>query len=305
MSESKGIVFALITAFISGVSIFLNQFAVGGFDASLFTFLKNGLVAVFLLSVLFLLREWRDLQAISGRQWISLVGIGFIGGFLPFLLFFNALQQTTAVNAGFIHKTLFIWASFLAVIFLKEKLDVRFAAGAALLLLGNFFFFSDLAAFSMADAMILLATVLWASDNVWAKHVLSRLNGRIVAFGRMFFGSLFLLGYLALTGKWAGVGALSVMQWQWVFLTTAFLTLFVLFWYTGLKYIRVSMATAILMLGQPITAMLSFAFLGQTVSLEKGIGLLLMVTGAITVVGISALFNSLKNPGLILAGKRS
>jgi len=44
-----------------------------------------------------------------------------IVGELPFVLFFNGLAQTTGAKAGFIHKTLFIYVSLMALYFLKER----------------------------------------------------------------------------------------------------------------------------------------------------------------------------------------
>ena len=52
MSELKGVTLALATAVVSGVSIFLNKFAVTGLNPFIFATLKAGLVAVVLLSII-------------------------------------------------------------------------------------------------------------------------------------------------------------------------------------------------------------------------------------------------------------
>ena len=99
----KGLGLVLGTAVISGVSIFLNKFGVGGMDPAVFTTAKNVLVAVFLISTLLALKEWKTLKSLSGKAWGQLALIGLIGGSIPFLLFFTGLQMTSAAQAGFLH----------------------------------------------------------------------------------------------------------------------------------------------------------------------------------------------------------
>ncbi|MBI2597878.1 MAG: DMT family transporter [Candidatus Diapherotrites archaeon] len=130
MGESKGITLVAMAALVSGVSIFLNKFAVAGLNPFVFTALKNVFVAVFLASVILLLGEMKSLKALSKKQWLKLALIGLVGGSIPFLLFFYGLKLTSAVNAGFIHKTLFVWVFVFASVFLKEKIGKKLIAGA-------------------------------------------------------------------------------------------------------------------------------------------------------------------------------
>ena len=123
-SVNKGICFALITAFISGLAIFLNKFAVGFWmDSSVFTAGKNIIVAVLLTGLLLLWGKFGEFKFLAKNDWLYLVLIGFIGGSIPFLLFFKALALMPSSNAAFIHKTLFIWVALLAVPILKEGLS--------------------------------------------------------------------------------------------------------------------------------------------------------------------------------------
>src|SRR3989344_1146008 len=117
--QNKGLFLVLLTALISGVSIFLNSFAVSGINPFIFTTLKNVVVALFLISLIAILRERRELAKLTSVQWGKLSAIGLVGGSIPFLIFFYALSQTSAINAGFIHKTMFIFISAMAFLFLK------------------------------------------------------------------------------------------------------------------------------------------------------------------------------------------
>ncbi len=308
MSQRTGFFLVLLTAIISGVSIFANSFAVQGFNPFAFTFLKNAVVAVFLFSIILLLKDFKELKTISRKQAGQLAIIGLIGGSIPFLLFFYALKFTTAINAGFLHKTLFLWASLFALFFLKERLDKKFIFAAFLLLAGNFLLF-NISYFGLPEMLILIATMFWAAENTLSKHVLKDLSGSIVAFGRMFFGSIFILAFLAFTGQSALTFVLSMQQIQWLLISSVFLLAFVFTFYSGLKHLPVHKATAVLLLAQPITVFLSFAFLGKEILPIQGFGLLLITAGVFMVFGIGFFLNSIKTPaktkGLSLASKRN
>ncbi len=121
--NNKGIYFALATAFISGLAVFLNKFAVGFWtNSSVFTTAKNLVVAILLTSLILLVKKLPELKKLSKKDWRQLIIIGFIGGSIPFLLFFKGLTLTSATGAAFIHKTLFIWVAVLAIPILKEKI---------------------------------------------------------------------------------------------------------------------------------------------------------------------------------------
>jgi drug/metabolite transporter (DMT)-like permease len=303
--ENKGLILVFLTAIVSGFSIFINKFAIASLNPFIFTTLKNLLVAVFLISLIFVLFEFKNLKKLALKQWLQLAFIGLIGGSIPFLLYFYALKMTSAINAGFIHKTLFIWASIIGFFYLKEKISKKFVVGALMLFAGNFFVFSKISGFGFPDLLILIATIFWATENVFAKKVLKELYGRIVAFGRMFFGSMFMLLFLFFTGQVQGILELSLPQIEWVLLTSFFLFLYVLTYYTGLKYVKVSIATSILLLGQPITALLSLVFLGKTISFNQAIGFFLIVSGIITIVGVSYALQFFKWKGLSIARERN
>jgi drug/metabolite transporter (DMT)-like permease len=292
--ENKGILLALLTAVVSGVSIFANSFAVKGIDAFVLTTFRNLSVAFLLVALIVLLKEWKSVKTLSRKDWAKLAALGLVGGSIPFLLFFYALTQTTAVNAGFIHKTMFVWTTLLAVVFLKEKPGKTFLAAAGLLLAGNLLLSLTISSFVFADFLVLAAVLLWSVENVYAKRVLKDLNARVVAFGRMFFGALFMLAFLAATGGLAKAAALSFDQIGWILLTMPLLFGYVAFWYSGLKMIDVSRATAVLMLGQPVTVLLSAVFLGKAVSLVEIAASALITFGVVLAVKNAFILSALK-----------
>ncbi|OGZ41728.1 MAG: hypothetical protein A3B04_02565 [Candidatus Portnoybacteria bacterium RIFCSPLOWO2_02_FULL_39_11] len=255
---NKGLLLVFSTAVISGFSVFINKYSVSVINPYIFTFLKNALVALVLCGVVFLFAKWTTLKSLTKKQWLLLLTIGLVGGGIPFLLFFKGLSLTTAAQGAFIHKTMFLFVMILAVVFLKEKITKNFLIGALLLLLGNLIALKTLPVlFGWGDALILLATMLWAIENTISKYVLKDLPGTIIAWGRMFFGSIFILGYLGFTGQINIMSRLTAGQIGWTAITAGLLFAYVMTWYNGLKYVPVSVAAAILLIGSPITTLLT------------------------------------------------
>jgi len=268
--KNKGIYFALLTALISGFSVFFNKFATGQFkDAYVFTTLKNILVAAGLIGILMIPKIFRELKTLNKKDWLSLLLIGLIGGAIPFLLFFKGLTLTSAVSGALIHKTLFIWVGILAVIFLKEKFG-RLQWVAFALLFGGNLLLGGLKSwtFGTGELMIFGATLLWSVEYVFAKRALLKLSSEVVAWGRMFFGALILIGFVAFTGRGGGLIP-AANQISWLALSSILLLGYVLTWYKALKYERASVVTAILVPASLITTALNSIFVTHQFSWEN------------------------------------
>ena len=302
---SQGITLVFGTAIISGFAIFINSFGVKGFNPYLYAFLRNILVALFLVGLIFGIKEFPCLKKLKKKDWLLLAIIGLVGGSIPFLLFFKGLSMTTAASGAFIHKTMFIYVVILAAVFLKEKIPSRLFITGALLLMGNLYFLKFLpVSFQMGDLLVLAATLFWAVENIISKHALKTLSPRIVAFGRMGIGSIFIAIFLFFTGGLSAIPTLSTLHWQWVFISGAILFGYVTTWYTGLKYVNVSTATVILLLGSPITSLLAFIFQGQSFTVHQLIGAGLLIFGVGLAIGLRVIWETLRNlPKFVYASR--
>jgi drug/metabolite transporter (DMT)-like permease len=291
--KQAGIFLVLAAALISGFSIFINKFGVTGINPYVFTGFKNLLVAIFLLVLILASGRAISLKKLKTKDWVKLVLIGFLGGSLPFLLFFKGLTLTSAAQASFIHKSMFIIAAPLAVLILKERLNQNFFLGAMLVFAGNLFFFKiNRLSFSPGDGLIFLATLLWAVESVFSKRVLKTLPSQTVAFGRMFFGALIIMTFLVTTGQFSQISQLTFKQTGWIFITSIPLLGYVTTWYAGLKLTGISLATSVLVLGAPTTALISGAFLIQNYSPWQTIGTILLFSGVMMIVNFKSFFSS-------------
>ena len=290
--ERAGLLLALTTAVISGVSIFLNSYGVRAVpDAAVYTTGKNVVSAIVLLLVAATLRSRspRTLTRPSGvRQSLGLVAIAVIGGSVPFVLFFNGLARESSTNAAFLQKTLVVWVSLLAVPLLRERVGRLQAAAIALLVVGQAMVSGSVRAvvtmpFGSGESMILAATILWAVEVALARRLLGSLSSWTVGLSRMVLGSALLVGWLALHGRVHALLSLDAHQLQWVLVTGVLLAAYVGTWFAALARARAVDVTAVLVVGAPITAVLHAIVQHTSLRPQLG-GLGLIVVGAAAVV---------------------
>ncbi len=288
-----GILLVLLTALISGVSNFVNAWAVQGTNTDAFITVRNAAVALLLVPLALLVGRG-ERHRLSRRDWVRLLAIGLIGGAIPFLLFFRGVQMAAsaggAASATFGYRTLFLMATVLAVVFLKERLSPRLALAAVLLLAGNALLLSLTGPiWTDGTGLVLLATAMWACEYTLSKHTLRDLPSGTVALGRMGFGGMFLFAYLGASGQLGAIAGLSGAQWQWMALSAILLVGFVGTWYAGLKHVDLSVATATLLLAFPITWALDVLFRGRTFTSAQAAGVVALVAGVVFAIGLASL----------------
>lgn len=254
----NGVLLALATALISGVSIWVNAAAVKQLpDAAVYTTLKNAVAAALLAGLVALTVPRARVIRIPRRSWGWLVLIGIVGGSVPFLLFFTGLAAASAPSAAFIHKTLFVWVALLAVPLLGERLGAVQVGAMLVLLAGQALILTPSGVqWGTGETLIAIATLLWAVESIVARRLLSGVPSAVVGAGRLGFGLVVLVGYLAATGKLASIPALGPEQWAWVLLTGGLLSAYVGTWFAALQQAPASLVTALLVVGAPVTAAL-------------------------------------------------
>ncbi|HKZ90306.1 MAG TPA: DMT family transporter [Thermoplasmata archaeon] len=298
-----GLLLVLLTATFSGVATFVNFWAVQGTNSDAFLALRNALVALILLPLALLATyaiPGESRRKLRPTDWGRLLVIGLVGGAIPFVLFFRGLQMAGtagAATASYGYRTLFLMATVLGVVFLKERLHGRMFVAAALLLIGNGFLLS-LAAPIWTDGtlLVLVATALWAGEYGLSKRLLRDLPSGTVAAGRVGFGALFLFAYVGVTGQfgavagWADVlGSVGTPAWWWMILSVILLAGFVSTWYAGLRHVDLSVATTVLLLGFPITWALGLLVGRTSLGVVPAAGAVAVVLGVGIAVGLAAL----------------
>lgn len=290
VQTKRGIIFAVITAIISGFSIFYNKIVVTrGIDPVIFNIVKNGGVALLLSVLLIKTKHAAQLPKLHHSQWMKLLAIALIGGSIPFLLFFEGLRGVPAINANLIHKSLFLWVAALAIPFLGERLSRWQVMGYFLIagsnvLIGGFTGFTG----STAEFMILGATMLWAIENIIAKRALRDLPSPTVAWARMFFGTGILIAIAGSQQKLSLLWTITPEQLLAAAGSIVLLTGYVLTWYQALKLAPATLVTTVLMLATPITNILSAIFVTHAFPQPQLLNLIATVIGLLFIARLFA-----------------
>ncbi|HET7726172.1 MAG TPA: DMT family transporter [Candidatus Limnocylindrales bacterium] len=289
LSERRGVVLALGTAAISGLSVYVNAFGVKLVaDPVVYTTLKNAVAALLLVALAVAAGGAGELRGLDVRRRGGLILIAAIGGSIPFILFFSGLAAATAPTAAFIHKTLFVWVALLAVPLLGERLGWLQIAALATLLLGQVLVAPPNGlGWGPGETMIAAATLLWSVEVVVAKRLLARVSPSLLAASRLGLGLVGLVGFLAATGRLAGLAAVPAEAWVWVIATGGLLAGYVATWYRALRHARATTVTSVLVIAAVVTAALSALTSGTAPSPTAVLGYLVIVAAVAVVAALA------------------
>jgi drug/metabolite transporter (DMT)-like permease len=282
----RGVMLALGTAAISGLSVYINAFGVKLVpDAAVYTTAKNGVAALILVGLALALGARAELPRLRRPQRAGLVAVALIGGSIPFVLFFSGLALATAPTAAFIHKTLFVWVALMAVPLLGERLGLIPVVALGVLLLGQLLMTPPTGmGWGPGETMIAAATVLWSIEVIVAKRLLVGVSAPLLAASRMGLGVVFLVGYLALSGRLAGLWTLPSEAFIWILATGVLLAGYVSTWYGALRLAPATTVTSILVLAAVGTGVLSALTTGAAPDPRVVVGYLLVVAAVAFIV---------------------
>jgi drug/metabolite transporter (DMT)-like permease len=283
---------AAVAALVSGVAVFVNGIAVRHFDdATVYTTAKNLWAGVILALALVAvpIHDERRAASVHRSSWPWLAVVAVIGGAVPFVLFFEGLAVATSTDAAFIHKTLVVWVAAGAAIVLRERLRPAHLVAIGLLVVGHVVVSGGvtLAGAGRGEALILVATLLWALEVLVVKRLLETVPAQHLAVVRMLGGSAVLLGWLAVRGELGALAGFTVGQWWWIAVTGTTLAAFVSLWYRALAAAPATDVTAVLVAGAVVTAILNTGFRGVPFTVDA-VGYLAVLAGVVLVAASSA-----------------
>jgi drug/metabolite transporter (DMT)-like permease len=292
----SGLVFAGLTAAVSGVSVFVNSYGVHHVASpAVYTTAKNLVAAVVLLAVFAVVRGGSLTRPAShrstaatftgARRTLALGYVALVGGGVAFVMFFDGLARTSAVPAAFVHDTLVIWVALVAWPTLRERLSAWNLAAIALLVVGLAASSGGIGSLvvNSGNALVLGATVLWGVETVIIRRVLSGFDPSALGVVRMGGGLVVLVPYLAITGKLGALFDLSSGALGWVAITGLLLGAYVATWMVALSRARAVDVTSILVSSAVVTACLQAVVQHKDLSTEAW-GLALVAVGTITAV---------------------
>jgi drug/metabolite transporter (DMT)-like permease len=282
-----GLGLALVTALISGVSVFLNGKFISLFDdPTLLAAVRNGIVGLVLIGIAVASGGLRELVRLSWHARLGLLAVGIVGGGISFALFFNGLAASSSPAAAIIHKTLFIWVAALAIPLLGERVGPLQVAALGLLLAGTIVLApAGSIGAGTGELMVVGATLLWSVEVILAKRLLrGGVPVSLLAAARMAVGAAALFTIVGVTGRIGAMAAFGVEQWFAIGITAVLLTGYVLSWFSALQRAPATSVTSILVVGAVVTTILQSWSTGGLPAPTAATGNLLLAAGGVVAV---------------------
>lgn len=282
-----GLGLALVTALISGVSVFLNGKFISLFDdPTLLAAVRNGIVGLVLIGIAVASGGLRELVRLSWRARLGLLAVGIVGGGISFALFFNGLAASSSPAAAIIHKTLFIWVAALAIPLLGERVGPLQVAALGLLLAGTIVLApAGSIGAGTGELMVVGATLLWSVEVILAKRLLrGGVPVSLLAAARMAVGAAALFTIVGVSGRIGAMAAFGVEQWFAIGITAVLLTGYVLSWFSALQRAPATSVTSILVVGAVVTTILQSWSTGGLPAPTAATGNLLLAAGGVVAV---------------------
>lgn len=280
---AKGVLFALVTSVISGFAIFYSKISVAKIDPLVMATTRNLYVGVVFLIFISISKKIYELKQLKRKDLGLLILIGFIGGGIPFYLFFSGLKLIGPQTGNLIHKTLFIWVTVLSVVFLEEKFNLSYLVSYLLVFVGTFLFAPFKFTFGKGELLVLSATILWSIETIIAKKVLKNVPSELVGFFRMGIGSMTLFGLVIATGKQQLLFSLNANQLITIVVGATILSFYVFFWYRALKYAPAGLVTLLLTFSVAVGNLLNGGFSGVKLTQRDILSSLFISIGALVV----------------------
>ena len=248
-------------------------------------------------SIIFLpsiVKNWDKIINITKKGWLSILGVSFLGGVLGTYFYTKALGYTGYIELSIVvllQKFQPLFAISLATIILKEKITKRFIILSIIAVIGGYLVTFGLDPIKLwnnnnmvAAFYAILAALCWGSSTVLGKYILKNLSFSLVTALRLLLTTVF--GIIIIISIKINLlySAISIQQWQAIFLivfTTGTLALFI--YYYGLKNIPASHAT-IFELFWPLSAVLiDWVINEKTLSVVQLTGSI-MLLGSMTIM---------------------
>lgn len=258
----------------------------GGVDRYVFAFIRILTGFVFIL-LLILIKKYQPVRILKKNTGHFIVLGVFFSGF-GILLKLWGLSHTTATNAAFIMSLSFIPVIFFAFFLLNEQAPKRFY-GMVIPMIGGIYLVTTGGKSLLprkGDLIILGLIFLIGFMRVYGKKVLKKLSVLETAFGRSFFGMIF-LG--ALIPVFAPAGFATITSLKLFLLILANGITFsgsILFFYKALQAEGASNSGMFSLLVPVITAVLGGIFLGERMSLIQMIGGAIIICGSFFIARI-------------------
>ncbi len=292
-----GIIYALVVLIGNGIHPIINTTRPDDLTALQFVFLMS--LWECCLSIPLLFKDFKAKKAHSkkievpssqktnlGKIAARLVLVGLIFSLATYL-YIEGLTLAGSVSGSIAIKISPIYAMIIGILFLHEKIDIKQIILTILMLGGIFYLGTEgkfqIETFSLGFAMCLTTPLLWIIGHAITKPLLTK---KLVSPAQVIFirSGVITLSIFIVNSIVYGFQSIFASFAQFDHLFFAFLMggtylLMHISWYTSIKFIDLSYASALVTPSPIITALLSFLILNEPIESYHIIGMIILFVG--------------------------
>ncbi|WP_324735822.1 DMT family transporter [Thermococcus sp. SY098] len=273
--EAKGTLFAFIALILVGIEpVVIKSNPVNPLSFAAF----SALFASLILWVMILPSgKWRELKEIPGHLHKAFL-VGLFGTALAYIAYSYGARMSTAINASLITRSEVLYSFVLSYLFLRERITKKQLVLSLIILLGIVLVITQgrFIEPKRGDVLLLLTPLFWQIGHTIAKQL--KYSPYLIATLRNTFGGLILL-VLALSFD-LEFTKLAVAEGVIIALTQVL-------WYSAIRLINLSKATAIITPAPAVAIGLSI-LLGENFTVYHAIGFMLIMIGTLGVSKIKS-----------------
>jgi len=234
------------------------------------------------VALLYVAATHRAALRVARRDVPPLVYIAVVGTLFADALYLLALQRTAVVNAVLIGHLQPVFIVALSIPLLKkDRLAWYDGLGIVLMMLSAWLVstrtpsrIASLAFGTWGDALVLVATVAWATTAVAMRRYLTGMDAGAITFYRFALASLVLLGYLGWHDMlWVANG--------WQVVVGVVVAAGTILYYEGLKRLKAAQVSALELAAPFFAAMLAWMVLDEAVTGMQMAGLVFLCLGVL------------------------
>jgi drug/metabolite transporter (DMT)-like permease len=285
---STGTRIALLSAcFLWAVSFVATKIALEVTPPLTVVSLRLLVAAACFLPILLLGDRWRRIS--DRTTLLRLFGLSLFGAGLHYGFQTVGLQYTTASNASLYVATGPITILLLAVVFLRERLNVRKVLGVAIAVVGVLVVMDvgtttgfALPQHVIGDLMVLASIVMWACFTVFGKRLTDHLGALTVTAAVTIIGALWMapIGWIEMGRMGFSLAHIPVDAWLAIaYLGAACNFLAVLLYFAALERTESQKVGVYLYTIPPMTAAVAALVLGEVVTVNLVVGTVLVIGG--------------------------
>lgn len=267
---------------------------------------RFGFAGILLAVWVTITKEW-NLTAIRSR-WMGLLIMSLTGIFTYNMLFFVAIQYTSAANGSLIMATSPVFITLGAILFLKEAGSKRLMMGILLSLLGVIAVITKGSpdvllslSFEKGDVMFIAAMFTWVTNGVLGKVVMKEVSPLLTTTVTTLFGSALLVLFSFTEEGWGKIPEMSGQAWMEMLFLILFATVIAFFlWNKGIQRIGASKTGAYMNLVPVNAAWISAIFYGAQITWLQIIGMLMVITGVSIAMSRKNVWRKIRNENTAL-----